>query len=567
MEQGVPSPDDVDAPPNPPAVAAAQQPGQLVGGRYRLERLLASGGMASVWEAVDEVLTRRVAVKVLHPHLAADDQFVHRFRREAVAAAGLTHPSIVSIYDTCSEGGLEAIVMELVRGPTLRAELDRRGRFEPLDAIAVVAEVADALRVAHEAGIVHRDVKPGNILLSADGRVLVTDFGIAQASDGLELTGAGMTLGTAKYLSPEQVEGRPVDARADVYAAGVVLYELVCGQAPFVADTELGTALARVQRDPAPPRQVRPDVPPNLESIILRALAREPADRFQHATELRDALRAAARWTSGQAAAAPASVAPAPPVAAPPPPPPPAGGPDATHAIVRPADHTMATGIPAAAPAPPAAASAHVSPAQPSRRRRRWGLGLTFLLVLGAIGTAIALWLQAGDPRPPRDPFTRDDGEATVAIASVTTFDPPPGDGDENGDAAAQALDGDAATAWRSECYSNPEFGGIPKVGVGLVLTLDGDAAIGALRIEGGPAGWSGQVHVADEAAPELDGWGEPVATVESAGDGPTDVDLGGATGTHVLVLFTALPDAPTDGCPGGTPFAISVSELAIGED
>ena len=157
--------------------------GRLVGGRYRLEHRIAGGGMASVWEAVDEVLTRRVAVKILHPHLAADDQFVARFRREAVAAAGLTHPSIVSIFDTCSDAGTEAIVMELVRGTTLRAELDRRGRFEPADAVAVVAEIVDALGAAHQAGIGHRDENPANVLLSTDGRLLVAHIGIAKAAD------------------------------------------------------------------------------------------------------------------------------------------------------------------------------------------------------------------------------------------------------------------------------------------------------------------------------------------------------------------------------------------------
>ena len=211
--------------------------------------------MASVWSAHDEVLARQVAVKVLHPHLGADDQFVARFKREAVAAAKLAHPSIVAIYDTCTDGDTEAIVMELVRGPTLRAELDRRGRFAPPEAARIVADVADALATAHAAGIVHRDVKPGNVLLAADGRVLVADFGIAKAADGLDLTGTDTTLGTAKYLAPEQVDASlgPVDARADVYAAGVILYELLCGAA----------ALRRRHRGghrPRPPAP-RPDAP------------------------------------------------------------------------------------------------------------------------------------------------------------------------------------------------------------------------------------------------------------------------------------------------------------------
>src|SRR3954463_12314876 len=203
--------------------------GRVINGRYRLDRLVASGGMAQVWDATDEVLARRVAVKVLHPHLAADESFVARFRREAVAAARLSHPSIVSIYDTCSDDGCEAIVMELVDGSTLRELLDERKWLEPGQAVTIIAEVADALETAHRGGVVHRDVKPANILLSSDGRVLVADFGIAKAG-AADLTTTNTTLGTAKYLAPEQVEGNPVDGRADVYALGVVLYETLCGR-------------------------------------------------------------------------------------------------------------------------------------------------------------------------------------------------------------------------------------------------------------------------------------------------------------------------------------------------
>ncbi len=206
--------------------------GRLIGGRYRLDRLIATGGMAQVWEATDETLARKVAVKLLHPHLAADESFVERFRREAVAAARLSHPAIVSIYDTCSDGDVEAIVMELVHGSTLREYLNEHGALEPGQAVAILAEVADALDTAHRSGVVHRDIKPANILLSTDGRVLVADFGIAKA--GSDLTATNTTLGTAKYLAPEQVEGGAVDARTDVYALGVVLYEALCGRAPFV---------------------------------------------------------------------------------------------------------------------------------------------------------------------------------------------------------------------------------------------------------------------------------------------------------------------------------------------
>src|SRR5579885_1904037 len=251
--------------------------------------------MAQVWEATDEVLTRRVAVKLLHPHLAADATFVERFRREAIAAARLAHPSIVAIYDTCSEDGTEAIVMELVRGTTLRALLDERGYLEAPQAVAIASQVADALSVAHRAGIIHRDIKPANILLSEDGRVLVADFGIAKAGEGADMTGTGTTLGTVKYLAPEQVRGDPVDARTDVYALGVVLYECLCGRPPFVADSDAATALARLHQQPLRPRNIRASISKPMDDVVMRALSLEPAGRYASAGDLRAALLAASR--------------------------------------------------------------------------------------------------------------------------------------------------------------------------------------------------------------------------------------------------------------------------------
>ena len=242
----------------PPSGAPPEQlAGRLLAGRYRLNRPIASGGMARVWEATDETLARRVAVKLLHDHLARDESFVHRFRAEAVAAARLSHPAIISVYDTFSVDGLEGIVMELVVGTTMRADLDQHGPMRLEAALAIGTQVADALGAAHASGLVHRDVKPANILLASDGRVLVADFGIAKAVEGQDLTGTGTMIGTAKYLAPEQVQGAPVDGRADLYALGVVLYEALAGQPPFAADTDAATALARLQHDPAPLRSHR----------------------------------------------------------------------------------------------------------------------------------------------------------------------------------------------------------------------------------------------------------------------------------------------------------------------
>ncbi|HEY4378410.1 MAG TPA: serine/threonine-protein kinase, partial [Acidimicrobiales bacterium] len=261
-----------ESPPSTPGPPIGDLSGLLLAGRYRLTGRIASGGMAQVWEANDEILARHVAVKILHPHLAADESFVRRFRAEAVAAARLAHPSIVSIYDTFADQGVEAIVMELVRGTTLRARLDERGALDVGEVLAIGAQVADALNDAHHHGLVHRDVKPANILLSSDGRVLVADFGIAKAAEGGDHTSEGLMVGTAKYVAPEQVEGKPVDGRTDLYALGVVLYEALCGRPPFVADTDAATALARLHTPPLRLRQMRAGIPKPVEDVVLKAL-------------------------------------------------------------------------------------------------------------------------------------------------------------------------------------------------------------------------------------------------------------------------------------------------------
>ncbi|HEX2578523.1 MAG TPA: protein kinase, partial [Aquihabitans sp.] len=350
--------------------------GRVLGGRYRLNHPIASGGMAEVWEATDQVLARRVAVKILHPHLARDESFVRRFRGEAIAAARLAHPSIVSVYDTLAEDGINAIVMELVNGTTMRADLDQHGPLQLAAVLAIGTQVADALGAAHASGLVHRDVKPANILLSSDGRVLVADFGIAKAAEAADLTSDGSMVGTAKYLAPEQVEGGPVDGRTDLYALGVVLYEALTGQPPFTADTDTGTALARLHRDPTPPRQLRPEIPPSVEQVVTRAMARRPDDRFRDAAEMRRALLGAGADPAKAPAAAQAAVA--------------ASG---EHAPVRrpplgPPGHVP---HPPTGPAPASAAPAGTVAFEPVRRRGPWVLALLGLLLLGGAGAAVAL--------------------------------------------------------------------------------------------------------------------------------------------------------------------------------
>ena len=228
------------------------------------------------------MLGRAVAVKLLLPELAADPSFLERFRREAIAAARLAHPNVVGIFDTGIDDGLAFIVMELVDGRTLRETLIERGALPPAEAVDVAAQVAGALEYAHKAGIVHRDVKPANILLcrrraGEGGRLRHRQGGGHRAaSEPTDLTGTGAVVGTAKYLSPEQVDGRPVDGRTDVYALGVVLYEMLCGRPPFVGDTDMAIGIQHLDRKPLSPRQVKAGIPKPLEAIVLRAMAKAP---------------------------------------------------------------------------------------------------------------------------------------------------------------------------------------------------------------------------------------------------------------------------------------------------
>ena len=260
--------------------------------RYRLERRLAQGGMAEVWLATDLSLDRKVALKWLKPSLATDPVVAERFRREAIAVAGLTHPNIVAVHDVFEDQGRQAVVMQLVDGKSLRQLLDVQTRLSPELTIHIGTCVAAALDAAHHAGFVHRDVKPGNILVTADGRVLLTDFGIAKGLDtsGDDLTSDNVMMGTAKYLSPEQVRGRKLDGRADLYSLGLVLYECLAGRVPFLGETDADTALARLQRDPTDLGRLRPTLPRGLVNLIHRLLSRNPAHRPATGAELRAEL-------------------------------------------------------------------------------------------------------------------------------------------------------------------------------------------------------------------------------------------------------------------------------------
>jgi hypothetical protein len=260
--------------------------------RYELGPVLGNGGMARVHQGMDRQLKRPVAVKVLSSPFDRDKEFVERFAREAHAAARLNHPNIVAVYDSGSDDGTHFIVTELVEGETLADLLQREGALPPERVVEIAGQVCHALEAAHEKGVVHRDVKPGNVMITPEGRVKVVDFGIARTAGAESVTRTGLVMGSASYLSPEQARGEPGDERSDIYSLGCVLYQMLTGRPPFVAENPISALYQHVNEPVEPPSSIKP-VPPALENVVLRALEKEPAKRFGSVKEMEDALEAA----------------------------------------------------------------------------------------------------------------------------------------------------------------------------------------------------------------------------------------------------------------------------------
>ncbi len=260
--------------------------GHTLDGRYTIQELIGRGGMGTVYAAYDAMLQRRVAIKVLRSELTIDPEFVARFHQEAVAAASLHHAGIVTIYDVGEEQGVHYIVMQFLMGTTLHEWLAGRGPVAAADAEPIVTQLGAALDHAHRRGIIHRDIKPSNIMLSPEGQAALMDFGLVRAGEGSGLTHSGIVVGTPEYMAPEQALGDPVDARTDIYALGIVIYRLLTGKVPFARSTSMATAYAHVHEPPPPLRQIRPEVPRAVERVVLKALAKPPAERYQSAGQL-----------------------------------------------------------------------------------------------------------------------------------------------------------------------------------------------------------------------------------------------------------------------------------------
>lgn len=343
-------------------------PGDLVGGRYELGRQLGAGGMARVYLGHDRVLDRQVAVKVLSEPFASDPNFVERFRREASAAAGLNHPNIVAVYDRGEADGSYYIVMEYLSGPDLKQVIRRRAPLPAGEAIDNAQQVLAALGAAHRRDLVHRDVKPQNVMVAEDGHLKVTDFGIARAGAEADMTEAGSVIGTAQYLSPEQARGGEVTSASDCYALGIVLYEMLTGQVPFDGGPPVAVAMKQVTDPPTPPSEIEPGVPPELEAVVMRALAKRPSERYRTAQEFSRALdevRTAIDGSGGTTRLMPV-----------------ADGDTGRTRMMEPVTGTTRVGPP--------------PPEEPPRGRRRWPFVVGALVLLAALAVA-AFVLLGGD--------------------------------------------------------------------------------------------------------------------------------------------------------------------------
>ena len=475
------------------------QPGDLIADRYELEELVGTGGMSSVFRAHDHQLEREVAIKILHQHYAEDPEYLERFRREARAVARLSHPNIVTVIDRGDDDGRQYIVFEHVKGENLKELVLRKGRLPVHQALELALHIADGLSFAHEHGLVHRDVKPQNVLLSSEGEVKVTDFGIARSLHMEHgVTQTGTVIGTGEYIAPEQASGKPVSPATDVYSLGVVLWELLAGDVPFVGDNFVAVALRHVNEPPPSLRERRPDVSPRLDAAVQRALAKDPARRLPSMAAFAQELRTCLADPVG-----------------------------ATQAPADDLEHTLVTRPPAPAPAP-------VQQRRPARSRRRpLFYALLALLVAGVAFAAVVLLGGAGHHGVLGGGGGGSSGKP-VQLHGLAGYDPPPGDGVEGNAVAGDATDGSKLTSWSTETYRGADFAGL-KTGVGLVLAAGRPVKLAHLTLTTPTPGFTAEIQSGDSPSGGFTADSSPQTV-----DGTTKTfDLDGHTASYYVIWIT----------------------------